>query len=106
MSLERVIKALISLGLTRTEAEIYVYISKKGPQKVVDLVGTLNYSKHEISTSLKNLIIKELINKDGISFSALPFEEALELLINREKEQANFMEKSKNELLVSWNSDF
>ena len=31
MSLERIIETLVSLGLSRTEAEIYVYLANKGP---------------------------------------------------------------------------
>jgi len=32
LSLERVIKALIGLGLLRLDAEVYVYLAKKCPQ--------------------------------------------------------------------------
>ena len=45
MSLERVIKALVSLGLSRIDAEVYVYIAKKGSRKLIDLDMALNYSK-------------------------------------------------------------
>jgi sugar-specific transcriptional regulator TrmB len=102
MSLERIIKALINLGLSRSEADVYVFIAKKGSQKVIDLTRNLNYSKHKISTTLKTLTTKELVSKDGTMFFALPFEEALELLINQEKEQAKSIEESKKQLLVSW----
>ena len=33
MSHERVLKALMSLGLSRTDAEVYVFLATKGPQK-------------------------------------------------------------------------
>ncbi len=103
MSLERVIKALISLGLSRSDAEIYVFIAKKErPQKVVDLGRGLNYSIYQIDSSLKSLINKELVMKDGSTFYALPFEETLELLIKKEKEKAKSIEKSKEKLLVNW----
>lgn len=102
MSLERVIKALINLGLSRLDAEVYVYIAKKEKQKELDLTRSLNYSKNKIKSSLKLLITKELIKKDGSEFYALPFEEALELLIKNEKEQAKSIEKSREELLVNW----
>jgi predicted transcriptional regulator len=101
MSLERVIRALVGLGLSRSEAEIYVYIAKKGPQTITTLTTALNFSKHQISTSLKNLINKELISKDDLSFSALPFEVALEYLIKKEKEQADNMQQSRKALLYS-----
>jgi sugar-specific transcriptional regulator TrmB len=102
MSLERVIKALISLGLSRLEAEVYVYTTKKGQQTVEDLNKSLNYSKNQINTTLKNLTIKRLVTKSDTVFSGLPFEEALELLIEKKKEQAKSIEDNKKELLVSW----
>ena len=105
MSLERVIKALVCLGLSRSDAEIYVYTAKKGPQTALDLTGALNYSKHQILTSLQTLTRKELVSKDGTIFSALPFEEALELLIRTEKEQAKSIEESRKELIVNWNNN-
>lgn len=33
MSLERVMKALIGLGLSRVDAEVYIYIANNSPQK-------------------------------------------------------------------------
>jgi sugar-specific transcriptional regulator TrmB len=102
LSLKLIIKALVGLGLSRFDAELYVYLSKKGPQKTVDLAKALTYNKREIYSSLRNLQTKELVTNDHTLFSALPFEEALELLINKEKEKAQAVQKSKDELLVSW----
>ena len=87
MSLERVIKALIGLGLSRSDAEVYVYLAKKGPQKVVHLSKALIYNKQKINTSLRNLQTKGLVTTANTTFHALPFKEALELLIETEKEQ-------------------
>lgn len=102
MSLERVIKALIDLGLSRSDAEVYVYLAKKGPQTVVDLARALNISKKKIYTGLKNLQTKGLVTKERTIFSALPFEEALDLLIKMEKKQAQLIRESKEELLATW----
>ncbi len=96
------IKALIGLGLSRLDAEVYVYLAKKAPRKVVTLAKALNLSRKKIYDSLKNLQTKGLVSKDRSIFSALPFEEALSLLIEMEKEQAQAMQESKEELLASW----
>ena len=101
MSLELIIKALVSLGLSRLDAEVYVYLAKMGPQTVKDLDGALNYSKNQIYKSLRMLTAKALVTKEGIKFSAIPFEEALDLLIEREKKQANHIKESKKRLLVN-----
>ena len=102
MSLERVIKALVDLELSRSDAEVYVYLAKKGPQTVVDLAKALSINKQKIYTSLKNLQTKGLVTKDPDFFSDLTFEEALNLLIKMEKEQAQAMQESKEELLATW----
>lgn len=104
MSLERVMKALVSLGLPRSYAEVYVYLAKTGPHKVEDLAKALNISKQKIFASLKNMQTKGLVTKDRIIFSALPFERAIELLIEIKTEQALIMQESKEELLSSWRS--
>ena len=104
-SLKRIIKALIRLGLSRLEAEVYFYIANNGPQKAVSLAKDLNVNKSTIYASLRNLQTKELVTKDRTMFSALPFEEALELLIKMNKEQTRFLHESKKELLSSWRKD-
>ena len=100
MSLDRVIKSLVILGLSRIDAEVYVYTAKKGSQKLIDLKQSLNYSKLQITKSLKTLVTTGLMNKDGNLFSAIPFEEALELLI--EQERHNALSIQKTEELTSW----
>jgi len=83
MSIERVIHALVTLGLSKAEAELYVYIANKGPQKVTNLINELNVSR---STAYDSL-------------SALPFEEALKTLITAEREKEKLLKKSKNYFL-------
>jgi sugar-specific transcriptional regulator TrmB len=105
LSLELIIKALVSLGLSRLDAKVYVYIAKMGSQTAKDLDGALNYSKNQIYKSLRLLTAKTLVTKKGIKFSAIPFEEALDLLIERKKKQANHIKESKKELLVNWKNE-
>jgi sugar-specific transcriptional regulator TrmB len=101
LSLELIIKALVGLGLSRVDAELYVYLAKKGPQKMVDLAKALAYNKAKIYSSLRNLQTKKLVGKNPPMFCALPFEEALELLINSKKEQTEAMIEYKKEHLVN-----
>ena len=105
MSLERVIKALVSLGLSRVDAEVYVYTAKKGPQSVMDLDNALNYSKNQIYASLRTLIELGLINKEGSTYSAIPFEEALESLIKNQREEERLLKETKKKLVKTWNDN-
>jgi hypothetical protein len=51
----------------------------------------LDYDKKKIYISLKNLQPKGLVIENRVEFSDLPFEEALDLLIKKEREQAQAM---------------
>ena len=98
-------KVLTDLGLSRVDAELYVYLAKDGPQKMVDLVKALTYNKAKIYSILRNLQTKKLVSKNPPVFCALPFEEALELLIKIKKEQTEAMIEQKKELLVNWKNE-
>ena len=102
MSLERVIKALVSLGLSRSEAEMYVYIANKGPQKALDIANALNCNKSTVYDNMKKLQKKGLVTKEVSSFTALPFEETLELLIARERKKTNNFQETKKQILANW----
>ncbi|UCC58253.1 MAG: hypothetical protein JSW14_07905 [Candidatus Bathyarchaeum sp.] len=105
MSLERIFKALARLGLSQTDARVYIFLALKGPKKARSIVDNLKINKQQIIHSLENLqnkgiIIADLDKKN--TFSALPLEEALDLLIKMEKKQTQAMQESKEELLTTW----
>jgi len=102
LSLERIYQALVSLGISQTEARIYIFLALKGPKKTKNIIDNLKISKQQIIQSLKNLqnrgiIITEHENKK--TFSALPFEEVLESLISAEKKQTKKIGETKETLL-------
>ena len=102
MSLERVFKALVSLGLSQTDARVYIFLALKGPEKAASIVKKLKISKQQIYRSLLYLQDNGVIvanDERKSSFSALPFEEALKSLIMKEKEQTSKME---NTLISTW----
>ena len=99
MSLDRITNALIEIGLTRMQAEVYVYLAKKGPKTIKHLTKTLIFDKKEIQKSLGTLQKKGLLTKNQILFCALPFEEALTLLIETKKEQEKLLNETKENLL-------
>ena len=105
MSLERVFKALVSLGLSETDARVYVYLALKGPTEAGSIVDNLKMSRQQIYRSLKYLQDKGIVFADSTSrgvFSALLFEKALKLLIETEKTKTQIVQDTKEALL----SDF
>jgi sugar-specific transcriptional regulator TrmB len=105
LSLERVFKALVSVGLSDTDARVYVYLAMKGPDKAGDIVDNLKMSRKQIYRSLKYLQEKGIVFTDSKkrgTFSALLFEKALELLIETEKEKTEILQETKKSLLSDW----
>ena len=105
MSLERIFKALVDLGLSQTETQVYMFLATRGPNRARQVATALEIRRQQIYRILKCLQNKAIIipNKERpTKFSALPFEETLDLLIEYKKKNAKKAQKSKKELLSSW----
>ena len=99
------LRTLKSFGLKRMDAEVYIYLAKKGPQKGIDLADALKIRKRQLYSILKALQNKGIVivsPEHPALFSALVFEEALDLLVEANVEQAKAIEAAKEELLSSW----
>jgi sugar-specific transcriptional regulator TrmB len=102
LSLERIFKALVDLGLSESDARVYIFLALKGPKEEKILTNKLKISRQQIIRSLKNLQRKGIIfaDRDNLKiFSALSFDKALKLLIKTEKEQTRIKEEN---LFADW----
>jgi sugar-specific transcriptional regulator TrmB len=100
-------KTLEGFGLSRIDAEVYVYLAKKGPKKGRELANALQVTKQQLYPSLKNLKTKGIVTASferPALFSAVAFEKVVELLIKIKVEQAKAIKETKKELLDSWRS--
>jgi HTH-type transcriptional regulator, sugar sensing transcriptional regulator len=107
LSLERVLKTLEGFGLSRTDAEVYVYLAKKGSKKGRELANALQITKQQLYPALTNLKNKGIVTvsrERPTLFSAVAFEKVLELLITIKMDQAKAIKETKKELLNSWRS--
>jgi sugar-specific transcriptional regulator TrmB len=107
MSQEQVIKALMNLGLSQTDTEVYVFLATKGSQKARDIATALKTYRRKIYRSLKSLQNKEIVNatlEHPAQFSAIPFDKVLNLLIKAHMEEARYIEQNKEEILSHWYS--
>jgi sugar-specific transcriptional regulator TrmB len=105
LSLERIIKALVSLGLSQTDAEVYIHIATKGAETARKISNNLSINRRQIYRSLKGLKNKGIvmINSEIPSeFSALPFEKVVDILLELKHNQAKSLEESKAAII----SDF
>lgn len=97
----------MKLGLSQTDARVYIYLATKGPAKARVMVYNLGINKQQLYRSLKILRNKKIAysNLTGPSvFIAVPFEKALRILIERKKEQAEDILEKKDELASIWHS--
>jgi len=62
MSYQRVLKALVNLGLNNTEAMIYVFLAQHGTKEEKILAIELEMQCQQLHRSLGNLKEKKLVN--------------------------------------------
>jgi len=95
----------MDLGLSEVDAQIYVFLALNGPCKAKDMTEKLSLYEEQLYRSLKNLrdkdVVKASIDYPAV-FSAIPFEEILDLLAEIKKEQAQALSDVREELLNSW----
>jgi len=105
LSQETVLNTLVSFGLTEIEAQIYIFLAKKGPQKGRDIHKALKITKQQLYPSLRNLQNKGIVSstiEHPARFSALPFEKVLDLFIKAKVEETQRLQQSKDEILSKW----
>lgn len=101
MSLERVSKILEGLGLSRADAEVYIYLAKAGPTKAIDLTADLGMVKQHLYPVLRRLEKKDVVTRSTdhpALFAALAFEALLDRYVKLNEEQAHVIRETKKEL--------
>jgi sugar-specific transcriptional regulator TrmB len=98
-------ETLSEFGLNHSDAKIYVYLSKKGPQKARIICTEMKFTKQQLYPCLENLQKKGLVQatqERPATFHALPFEKAIDLFTNQKITEAQETQKHKTELLTAW----
>lgn len=107
MSLQRIYEALINLGLQENDARVYIYLGTHGLRKSHSICNELKIKRQQLHPILKKLQNMHLINASGHHpsiFSAVPFETALDELINLKLKQSKKILEHKNQLIKYWES--
>lgn len=105
MSEETVKNLLRDIGLTDRETEVYIFLSKHGTLKGLEITKLMKKHKAQIYNILKNLQSKGLVEPSlefPTRFSAVPLETAIDLNIKAKREAAVLIEKTKKEILEYW----
>jgi len=102
---EQVLKTIQGLGLTRLDSQIYIYLSKKGPKKGLEIAKGLKTQKQTMYRSLKALQSKGIVTatlEHPARFSAVSFGIVIDLFAKAKMAEAQHIQESKGELLASW----
>jgi sugar-specific transcriptional regulator TrmB len=105
MSLKRAMQTMKGLGLTEREAEIYLFLTKRGSLNENDLSFALNISKKKLSQSLINLEIKKMIKvsqKNITMYSAINLEKVLNESMKKSRQLAKELQAKRDEFLAIW----
>jgi len=91
------------------DAQIYILLAKKGPQRAVEIGKAFRTSKQQLYRSLRNLESRGIVSatfERPAKFSALPFEKTIDLLSKAKMEkalqEARRIEEEKNDILANW----
>jgi len=104
-SLEMIEKALRSLGLSKNEVKVYVYLARTGEHKASEISEALSLHRTETYRILRDLEKKGLVSsvfEKPLKFIATPFEKTLEILIETKKMKLNLLEKRRQNLIDIW----
>jgi sugar-specific transcriptional regulator TrmB len=96
------------LGLSQTDAHVYIYLATNGPNKARTIVDYLKVNKGQVYKSLSRLQNKGVTiasNERPIEFSAVPFEDVLDMLMKIKKEQAKVLQAIKEELISDFQTE-
>ena len=107
MSTEWMQKALVYLGFTEKDSQVYVFLAAEGPKKAKEIAETLNLHISQLYSILKRLQNNGAVTPSSeypAHFSAVIFEKVLELLVETKREQHKALLASKEELLSTWSS--
>ena len=97
-------ETLVSLGFGLKDAQVYIYLALNGPHKAREITVKLLY-KELVYRSLRNLQNKEVVKATSghpAVFSAIPFEDVLNLLAEVKREQEKALREVREELLSNW----
>ena len=107
MSLSKALETLMKLGLSRMDAQVYVYIAKKGPCTKKDLALALKTTNKLLGQSLRNLQTKGYVTskmEKQTFFTAIQLGKIIEDHVKAETEQLQRIKQAKEDYLSNKSS--
>jgi len=98
-------KVLRDFGLTDSEVEVYMVVSKRGVLSGPDVAHLIRKDKAQVFRTLRNLQTKGFVEATlevPMRFAPVAFEKVLELTIKEKKDEAARIEATKEQLIDYW----
>ena len=98
---------LRDFGLTKNESKIYVFLSKSGPKKAIEISTEEKIPRTETYHLLSNLETKGIVEpsvEKPTRFSAVKIEKAIESIIRNQEKKIGELKILKNDMIELWNS--
>ena len=102
MGEETIKKVLKNSGLTKSEAEIYIFLAKHQALKTTEIAKLTRKDRAQVFRILHSLQTKGFVEATlefPAQYTTVPFENVLESILEAKKEEVVFIEKTKEDLL-------
>ena len=105
MNSEQLLRVLVSLGIRRLDAKVYLHLATRGPKKGRVISNELEINKQQLYRSLKKLkkegLVKTTLEHPAI-FTAISIEHVFDSIKETKLEEAQLIIEKKDELLSRW----
>jgi sugar-specific transcriptional regulator TrmB len=102
---EQLLRVLVSLGIRRLDAEVYLFLVTNGPKIGRTISNELKINRQQLYRSLKKLkkkgLVKASLEQPAI-FTAITIEDVFDSIRETRLEEAQFIMEKKHELLSRW----
>ncbi len=98
---------LRDFGLTKNESKIYIFLSKHGPKKAIEISREEKIPRTETYHLLTNLETKGIIKPSferPTTFSAVTIEKAIETILHNQQKKIEELKILKHDMIELWNS--
>lgn len=105
MSQKKALDILRDFGLTKKEAEVYLFLARYETLTGGEITKHTKIARSLVYRILKSLQTKGLVEtilESPIRFMAIPFENAIDLIIRTKQEEVLQVQKAKKDLLKDW----
>lgn len=99
-------KALKIFGATEKEAQVYIFLAKRGIQKTDYIAKQTKTNRGLVYRILKNLQEKGLVQSTleyPVRYAAVPLQKVVDAFIKSRKEEVAQIEEEKSDLISTWN---